>query len=80
MSKQVGEERIPPEPDGWERLRPGRPLLVNCKNEVTLQWCPLCGPEVEFAEVGEAEGYVNRTNHFLEEHTADELISGGEVE
>lgn len=62
------EEDQPPSPPGWERVEDGKPLLKNDKGEKTLEWCPVCGPEVKFSEVGGQSGYVNRDDHFVRDH------------
>jgi hypothetical protein len=57
-------------PDGWERTKPGSPLLRATYKEgrvrLSLQWCPACGPEEEVFPVG-ADGR-SMEDHIAEYH------------
>jgi hypothetical protein len=61
-------------PEGWTRVRPGRPLLEHQeKDKLRLQWCPLCGPGTEFridTDGGKVWGSAEVDEHIAEHRPA----------
>jgi hypothetical protein len=66
---------LPTVPDGWQRVDPGSPLLIDdAGEEMRLQFCPLCGPSVEFP-VASDPGPGRRTrreHHLFGEHRPEQ--------
>lgn len=59
-------EEIPPVPEGWKRVRPGRPLIKHEEmDKLRLQWCPKCGPRVTFHIEGKVQTHIE--THFPED-------------
>jgi len=64
MSAQT---QLPDPPENWERVREGSPLIERADDvwRFRLQWCPICGPTVQFSMPGVdgSDGLVKIDQH-----------------
>jgi len=69
MSRAEPSADVPPVPQGWERVRPNRPLLAKvAEGKRSLQWCPVCGPAQQFAVGENGVSSPSITGHLQTEH------------
>lgn len=63
----MSSEQLPKPPENWQRVKPGSALIERADDyhRLRLQWCPICGPSVQFSIPGEngSEGFAKPDEH-----------------